>query len=397
MPMDYECDEVLNKFLQESGRISPAVFRKNIAMGPWISAIPRQTWEDGMGLIVSNTMWERTLPANEGDEWVDVANSDGADIDACTPTPEILNWGQTTRSMRVQRRNIQTPDICVEDLRTDFLITKFLNNLVRNLSVVSNYVWENRDRDETIRLSDHKITETGNAFDMTETTFDAADPPTSRLTNGTLERVYDWLMADGAAADGAAGRTTAGNAPVFNLFTDRTTSRDLIRQDPELRNDFRYANPEALLNIRGEAISYNGFRHVIDPYPARYNIVGGAYVRVQPFSDPVATTKGVKQELNQAYLYAAYQDHVVQIPSVWTQRIPKPIGQLGPLKFNPVNYTGDFKFLVILDKLCNPRGTKGFFDAIFASASEPGNTYLGWVIRALNCPPIRKPQTSCYS
>jgi hypothetical protein len=58
---------------------------------------------------------------------------------------------------------------------------------------------------------------------------------------------------------------------------------------------------------------------------------------------------------------------------------------------------GEFQFLVIPDKTCNPRGELGFFDALYASASQPGHTYLGYAIAHLNCAPLRVAHTSCYS
>lgn len=396
----YSCDAVNNKFIALSGQISPTLYaKKMVASGPWMNATPRAEWEDGMGVILSNIIWERVVSDESGDKWTDINVSNGSDVDACLPTPEILNWGQTTRTMRLQRRNIQTPDFCVEDLRTDFQIAQYLNSLLDSLTGVTKYVWENRDRTEYIRLADHKVTETGNVFDINATSFDAANPPTSRLTNGTLEQIYNWLMMDGAM--GSMGMTSA-NRPIFDLFTDGTTSRDLIRQDPELREDFRFAfmgegNKAPTMQTLGSAFSYNGYRHVFDPYPARYDIVSGAYVRRYPFKDPVSTTMGVKRDLDPVYMYAAYQDTVIHIPQVFTQRVPKPISSLGRFKFDPVKYTGEFVFRNILDKVCNPRGTKLFLDAMFESASEPGLTYLGWVVRHKNCPPIRNPESSCYS
>lgn len=396
----YSCDAVTNKFIQLSGQISPTLYAKRmVASGPWMSSTPRASWEDGMGVIISNILWERIVSDESGDKWTDITNSDGASTDACLPTPEVLDWGQTTRTMRLQRRNIQTPEFCVEDLRTDFQIAQYLNSLLDSLKGVTQYVWENRDRTEYIRLAEHKITETGNSFDFSATSFDAANPPTSRLTNGTLEQIYNWLMMDGAT--GSTGKTSSGQ-PIFDVFTDGTTSRDLIRQDPALRADFNFAfmgdgSNAPTLKALGSAFSYNGFRFIFDPYPARYDIVGGAYVRRYPFKDPVATTKGTKRDLDPVYVYAAYQDTVIHIPQVFTQRVPKPISNLGRFKFDPVQYTGEFVFRNILDKVCNPRGTKLFLDAMFESASEPGLTHLGFVVRHLNCPPIRNPESSCYS
>jgi hypothetical protein len=67
------------------------------------------------------------------------------------------------------------------------------------------------------------------------------------------------------------------------------------------------------------------------------------------------------------------------------------------VQFDYYSHMGDFQFLVIKDKKCNPRGELGFFDALFASASEPGHTELGFVIRHLNCQPLRTLRPSCYS
>lgn len=403
MASNVTCDTVINKFIALSGQISPTLWaKKMVSSGPWMSSTPRMDWPDGMGTIISNIIWERIVSDESGDKWSDVNVSDGSTIDNCLPAPEILNWGQTTRTMRLQKRDIQTPEFCVEDLRFDFQIEQYLNSLLDGVAGVTQYVWENRDRTEYIRLADHKVTETGNVFNINATSFDAANPPTSRLVNGTLERIYQRLLMDGVSMRGSVGKN-GFDRPVIDLFTDDTTGRDLIRQDPELRDDFRFAfmgekDKSPLIQMMGTSYSYNGYRIVYDPYPARYDIVNGAYVRRYPFGgtgDP--TTMGVKHEVDPVYMYAAYQDHVIHIPQVFTQRVPKPIGSLGRFKFDPVKYTGDFVFRNILDKICNPRGTKIFLDAAFRSASEPGLTHLGWVVRALNCPPIRNAEPSCYS
>jgi hypothetical protein len=70
-------------------------------------------------------------------------------------------------------------------------------------------------------------------------------------------------------------------------------------------------------------------------------------------------------------------------------------GPIAGMNFNAVSWMGDFDFLVILDKVCNPRGNKGFFDALFASASEPGLTHLGFTVDHLNCRPKRRLVTTC--
>lgn len=393
-----DCDTIINKFIAESGRISPTLWTRKAATGPWFNAIDKGAWPDGMGTIINSLLWERTVSTENGDEWSDVAVSNGSTKDNCLDTPEILNWGQTSRSMRLQRRYFQTPEFCVEDLRFDFQIAQYLNSLLNNLSWLTKYVWDNRNRHEYIRLSDHKITETGNVFDINTSAFDAANPPTSRLLNGTLERVYQRLLMEGA--DGVG--TTSGGRPIFALYTDDVTSRDLIRQDPDLREDFRFAyegmgDKAPTMGALGTPFSYNGFKHIYDPYPERFDIVNGAYVRRQPFGGEIATTIGTKRDVDPVYMYAAYQITPVVVKNVYRVLLPKPISSLGNFKFDPVNYLGDFTFKNIPDKKCNPKGTKIFLDATFESASEPGITQNAWSIIHRNCPPIRTPETSCYS
>lgn len=392
---NYTCDQVSNAFLAESGRFGPNIAKKAIPAGPWLNAIPSGEWTDGMGLVHNSLVWERTLPTNTGSEWTDNAVSDGSN-DQCNLTPEELVFGQTSRSMRRQSREITTPWFCVEDLRDDFSIGKFLDGVRMNLTAVSEFVWQNRNQDEYIRLAEHKVTENA-SFNIEATSFDAANPPTSRLLNATLDQIYQYLLADGAAVDGSIGTTEGGN-PVLSLFTDFNTDRDLIQQDPEMRQDFRYSDPKKLTAPFGIARSWNNYKHVFNSYQPRYEISGGAYVRVQQFKDAAATTKGSKREINPAYLYATYAMSIVVLPTVYTRLVPRPITSPGGgFKFDPVNYMGVFEWMNIKDVKCNRHGNKGFFDAVFTSASDPGQTWHGFAIMHLNCPPLRKLKPSCYS
>jgi hypothetical protein len=401
------CTPITNGFIAESGRFSGELYRKLAPSGPWLAGTPRGEWKDGMGKILNNIIFERTVPTTGGTaggtdtSWVDEVFSDGGSNDACLPTPEVQQWGQTSRPYNVQARNLQTPEFCVEDLRSDYEIEQMISALMSNLEWGTGYVWEDRDRHEYIRLSDHKVTENAiNGFDIEATSFDINNPPTSTLTVGTLEQIYTRLEMDGASVEGASGNEKDSGRPVYDLYTDDVTGRSLIRQDPSLRQDFRFAEPDILLRPLGAVWSWNGYRFVYDRFCERYNQPGGAgnpYVRVPPYLPPQLTaTKGYKQDRNPAYLYAQYQISVVHIKKVFRQLVKRPISQLGKFKFNPVKYTGDFQILRIPHKECNPRGTKIFLDAIFASASEPGLTYLGWAVMHKVCPPLRQLRNSCY-
>jgi len=410
------CENIKNAFYALTGQVSPRLFNKISINDPWIAYVEKGEWPTGMGYTINSMMLERTLTdatfeiGTAGVGWVDATPSGNLDVattnNNCLPTPEVLSFGQTLTPFTMQRRNIQTENFCINDLQNDFMIAQVLGNVMDQLETVTEWVWSNRFQNEYLRLCDHNIVETSTSAALTDVHATAPFTPAalpsgaysligSRLLQGTLEQIYSQLVLDGAVAtSGAIGR--GGNdQPIFALFTDANTSRDLIRQDPELRQDFRYAKPDQLINTLGTPYSYNGYKHVWVKFPPRYDAAG---VRVYPYLPITATTKGWKREVNQAYIYAKFQVSFIFIPTVYTCLYERPsTAPGGGIKFDYASHMGEFQFLVITDKLCNPRGELGFFDALYASASQPGHTYLGYSIAHLNCAPLRVPHSSCYS
>jgi len=395
---DYTCEEIDNMLLAETGRYMQGALATRLSpRGRWRNAIPFEKWEDGMGVVHNSIIWERTVPSNDGDEWTENTPSTGTADSQCDLDPELVEFGQSTRSWRKSSRNIRTPWFCLEDLRDDHRVKDMLAALDKNLGWVTHYVWENRIQDEYERLSEHKITENG-SFDINGTSFSGANPPTSKLLQGTLRQIYEYLMGDGAGEEGGVGLTSSG-APVLQLFTDLNTIDDLVRQDPELRMDFRY-DPDkvkVLTKAYGQERAWDNYQLVYNPFQPRYEIVGGNIVRVQPYSDPVAAVKGKKQTFQKAYLYASYAKSYVVMKQVFTMETPNQITSPGGrLEFAPVDYMGDFAWLNLRDAKCNPRGQKGFFDAVFSSAARPMDTWFGFTIFHKRCAPLRTLKTSCY-
>lgn len=400
---DASCTAINTAIIRESGRISPEIYTRVVRGSPWIAMTPRDAWPDGMGLTQTNMLFERMLPADDAEAWTDVAPSDGTSNN-CLPATEILKWGQTLRTWGLQKIAKETEEFCIEDLRSAFELGKVLANYTNGLKTVAQWVWENRDRNEYIRMAAHKVSETTNAlFNINATSFDATVPPTSRLTWGTLKRIRSMLLREGAG-EGALGFSNGGS-PVFGLMTDETTMDFLLNDDPNVRTDFHFAfegkgmDAPLIHPLFLDEFVYNGYKYMNDLWPARYEIVNGAYVRVKPFLSAAATTSGTKRDLNPAYIYATYQDTVVHVSNVFTQRIPKPISNPGGgFVFNPVDYMGDFRW--VMDhpgSKCNPDGTIGRFRAVFSSGSEPVHPEYGWVIRHLNCGAQRVTHASCYS
>lgn len=398
---DADCTAITDAIVRESGRIGDDIQHKVIPFTPWIAMTPRDSWPDGMGIVQTTMMFERMLPADDAEAWANVAPSDGSSNN-CLPPTEIIDWGQSLATWQLQKIAKETKEFCVEDLRSAFELKKILDLHTRGLTGVTRWVWENRDRNEFIRIAQHKVTERGTAtFSLDDIVFDPTKPPTSRLTWGTLERIYGRLAREGASGIGFNGNSQR----VYALMTDEQTIRDLVRDDPELRQDFRFAfegsgDKSPLLDpLFSNGHAWNGYKPMTDLFPARYEIVNGAYVRVQPYKSAAAASSGTKRDLNPAYEYATYQDTVVHVPEVYTQRIPNPISNPGgDFVFRPVDYMGNFKFVMDAPgSKCNPDGTIGRFRAVYSSASEPIHPEYGFVVRHLNCQPLRLLKPSCYS
>jgi len=273
------------------------------------------------------------------------------------------------------------------------------------------------------------------------TSFSPLNDATSKLTQGILRRLYMRLLRDGA---GSSAQGKENGAPVFNLITSAETSEDIIKLNADIRSDFRYSKPNELLAPLGVERSYGGFYHIIDPYPPRYsrknvlasNHAAGVYTvasghgievgdtvtvasndlatnrgnfavtattatsitlastpasaanddrllgwkRVYPFTR-AASTKGYKYDINSDYLAAAYEDSIILINEVYHSVVPKPLGSMGGMSFDPQSYRGDFKWKNIIDRDNNPDGTVGYFRALFASGSKPVRPEWGYVIR----------------
>jgi hypothetical protein len=353
-----------------------------------------------MGTTVNVLIYERTLPASGGSiTFSDVAyNGVGTQVIGATPSGSNtgpgtcavagndLGFAQTLRTYNLQQAAINSPDICLNDLRFPVRRQEQLRNIMAVLSENTQYAWENRYRDEYARLANYRVnanqTELLAASGQVQGSFSTSNLPTSRLTQGILRYFYSRLIRDGAAQN-AYGKENG--APVFLLITSPEASDDLIKLNADIRQDLRYAKPSELIQPLGVERSYAGFYHLVDTMTPRYDFVGGAFVRRNPYATDASASKGTRFIPNPAYFTAEYEDSIIFHPDVFTSLVAKPIGATGAMAFDPQSYRGDFRWRNIPSRDCNPDGTIGFFRAIFSSGSKPVRPELGVVIRHKRC------------
>jgi len=399
------CTNIENLLITESGRIGADIYRKTLNTSPWTTLVKQEAWPDEMGTTVNVLIYERTLPASGGSiTFTDVAyNGVGTQVIGATPsgsnvgpgtcavTGNDLGFAQTLRTYNLQQAAINSPDICLNDLRFPVRRQEQLRNIMSVLSENTQYAWENRYRDEYVRLANYNVnanqSELLAASGQTKGSFSITTLPTSRLTQGILRYFYSRLIRDGAGQN-AYGKENG--APVFLLVTSPEASDDLIKLNADIRQDLRYAKPSELIQPLGVERSYAGFYHLVDTMTPRYDfdntLVGqNKWVRRNPYATDASASKGTRYIPNPAYYTAEYEDSIIFHPDVFTSLVAKPISTTGGMAFDPQSYRGDFRWRNIPSRDCNPDGTIGFFRAIFSSGSKPVRPELGVVIRHKRC------------
>ena len=380
---DLDIEQLL---ITESGRIGPDIYRKTLNTSPWLKLVKQDTWPDEMGDTLSVLTFERTL-ANSL-TWANVTSNTlpgGANGGNCVPAAQEVPFAQTTRSYALQQSALESPMVCVNDLRFALKRKEQLSNMFDILKENTSWAWQERYRDEYTRVSEHKIVATSTMVDQ-PLAFATAAPAVSRLTQGMLDRVYLQLVRDGAG-NNPMGRQNG--RPEFTIICSPETSDQLLRDDDSIRQDYRWNSGvvNELLAPLGVERSFRGFYHLIDMFPNRYNLVGSAWVKVPPYIASAAT-KGQKFLVNPLYELATHEDTIVFHQDVYTSLIPAPISSPGGnTKFDPVSYRGDFKWLNIPHRTENPDGTLGFFRGILSNGTKPIRPEWGYVIRHLRCAP----------
>lgn len=374
--------DVNSWLVAESGRILPDVLhQRTLNVGPWVNLVQKGKWSDEMGEVLSVMTYERSLPATPM-AWTPVGFNDGTGNN-CVPQAQQVEWGQTLRQFNLEHAALQSPPICVNDLRYPFKRAQQLSACFSALSQQTSWAWEHRHRNEYVRLSQHKIVARSG---LPEDDVDfPTQLPTSRFTAGIAARIYQKLIREGAARDGGSV-DMVDNRPQFIAIMSSETDTLMLQEDYKIREDFQYSGRVAeLLQPFGVSRPYKGFYHLIDDFAPRWNWDSeeGEYVSVPPYVE-VETTKGSAWEVNPDYETASFEDTIIFLPTVFRSLVPAPISSPGgQTDFKPQNYQGVWGWRNIAHATDNPDNTWGFFRGIFSAGSEPMFPQYGYVVRHL--------------
>jgi hypothetical protein len=392
------CNNIEALFHQHAGLIRNNVSKNIINSDFYLKYLPKEQWMDGQGTEYQYPIYERTL-SSEKVEFVEWASSDAdVPVNGCnTAGQSIDDFGITLRSASLKKAALNSPDICLDDLQFAWQVEDQVKNIIRVLSENTKWVWTNAYQDEYIAACGTKMIAAAGVPSGT-TTFPRT-PATSKLTWGLLEHIYEQLGYNGGGLNPFA--RVDEMTPIYAAVGERFTFHDLKRQDANTRDDFRFAyegseKGSPMLGAPGLNGVYRGFRFFTVEFAPRYDWVGGAWVRREPFSSTVADGKGHKWEVSSAYKNAAYTDTVIYHADVMKVLIPKPKLGGGGMKYSSqFSWTGEFVWRNIPDRDCNVDGNIGFFRALFAYGPKIERPDLGFVIRHKRCARALD-LTACY-
>jgi len=419
-----------NVLVQEANRINEDIYRRTVHTSPWIDLMKQTAFRDGQGYQQTTLVYDRAIPTTgtngntAGVTWHDIAlvessntfntslavgrnplasatkqiaGQSGGDADAdgdfdandgaTGDVRSYINFSRQLKQYTLKRAIVESPKISLEDLRFAAYRQEQIRAIMDLMTEAVRYTWENRYRDEFERVADNLVlAKTASSSFVTgqegllATAYNVdADNNgvdiNANISNALLDKIYNQMVRKGAASE-AYGRENG--RPVFALVCSSNASRSL-QIESEYRDDVRYNNDKVseLIAPLGVEKSFRGFYHLIDDLAPRYtfNATTDKLERVLPYT----VTSGVTT-VNSSYEDAPFEAAFVIHPHVCESQIPNPFSGAGAIKFNPVNYRGQFKWTNIPDAIRNPDGTVGFFRGVLASATRPIKTDFGYTI-----------------
>jgi hypothetical protein len=397
------CTTLENLFLDHAMLVRNDVVKSIEDSDFYIKNLTKEPWLDGNGYQYSYPIYERSIvtkSVTDSDFFTDFAtldtNPDSANnlptTAACVNAGHnIDSFGITTRTVSLKKTAINSPDICLDDLKFQWQVMDQIKNVTRVMSENVKWVWSNTYQTEYGTACANKVTA---GVNFGAATFDPATPPTSVLTFGILEEIHQELGYNGGSINPSA-RIEDGT-PVYKAVGSNYTFNQMKKADPNKRNDFRYftagGGPEqdilvSKIGLGGKV--YGGFIFSVVQFPPRYNHVGaqGAYVRQYPYSSSNAT-RGKKWDPADAYKGASFEDTNVFHNDVLRVLIPKPGVAMGGMTYQQsYSWAGEMVWRNIPSRDCNIDGNIGFYRALFAYGIKLERPDLGYTIRHLRCDP----------
>ena len=366
------CSNVFDAFSIATENLADEVYRNASYRSVWLNAIPRGTFETGVGTTKTTFAIENSEPTDDTETWAAITNSDvvggsGAASGSCASSYTDVEVGYTSRTYNPEEFALRGPILCKDDLIYDHNVDTFLRAYVEEMTKRAQRSWEKRYEELYMKFASKLSVGNTASINDTEGFIDAIDfgsdggKAESTITQQLLDQIAVELIDRGATNPDSNGWISYGeDGPVFPLLIGLEASQQIALNNSELRNDFRHAESgkgaaSELMSRMGATRQIKNFRHIPNLRPPRYTYaeVGNKYTRVPTYLMNSAT-KGKKAVLNPAYISADYEAAIVMNPSVFTSEIVPPVNSAGGVSWNPTSYMGEWKWVTGGSKIQSP-------------------------------------------
>jgi len=397
-----ELPKYFDTFISERNRVNPNIF---------INRIPRGALTPFEGLVRQVNIFHGPVGEQSGlSNFRRIQQSripNGADpgVDACAVQPKTFGYGWEGRQYTGYTGEWESESICIADISYTHQARQQAEMIAMTVPKVTLSVWETWNRETWLRIS----VEGGNAFILARDGQDLS-------TTGTAQYEYDpyatrdfgngepegFLRYPASVQPGAldwshltwwqdylgeecpdAALAVESGYPMFGLMLHLRDFEEMIRNDADLRQDFREARPEVLIDgYPGAFKKYRGYILIHDARQARFKIVAVEtedsvdYVvarRVKPMKDEAVGLVGTVPEVNKEYQSAELAVGLIFMNEIVQNLVPTPIGNLAKdMVFGTTpGYNGEFTWINEYDKQTNPLKQIGNYFAQFKIFPKP--------------------------
>ena len=399
----------------------------------------RQEWKEGIGFLQDHVQYRRVgVAADSSAEFVagdnaaypeaikanSTTNYGGSSTGGALnntnnvdPPTDTLSFNKDTNVFGLAQKAFATGDFSIESLRAAAKSPQQLNQVVGLLTDYARECWVRHYRDEISRVAGNRFvalasgdfTESGSDVEcyetVTATRWNTHGWKTDYSVAGTIDTpdkqntaALDWAHLEDillrVLEEGADDYATvmADGQPCPILVTDPKTARRLLADASNsnaVRTDIRESSQaDKLLKGLGVQYAIKGWIIIPDRSPRHFDITGDSA------DSSGATGQGVWTErdfysnttnsrvISGLYRSALFGESYVILPKAFTCFTPRPsYTGVDPARFSAQDYTGEYEFAVIPNKLDNPWKAHGYFQGKIACATVAEDKDLLYVIR----------------
>jgi len=407
--------------------LGPTLYNRAQYKDPILTLIPREEYGMGVGLAKSTFTIQRSEPATDEETWSPislVAAGGQLTTNACAATWNDTYVGYKEVVHGPEAFQLRGPLVCQDDLVLHWQSQDFWEKYFRKLE--DRNVKSLVNRLDNIYMNFTPAALTGSTMTWSAplhfksplgistvvapqtvdlTALDATSTSTGDLTQDHLDATAITLVQEGATEPNSDGWFQLGpEGPIWPVLIGMEASHRLALNNSEFRLDIRsgfdtFADANPLLKRMGAALVIKNFRHVVTPFPPRWDwrttgtdgqAIGPSHLYTEPDTGLVygyaedATqaahpwaqqvhnggcwvrrpvwrqsnsstyaTKGYASIINPNWQAAAYEGARVLSPWVYHEETFRPINAVGNAKWTPKNYMGEWQFVTGNDALIN--------------------------------------------